>query len=352
MAIVAYVGIPGSGKSYEVVKSIIIPAVRAGRRVVTNVRGIDSDTIRAYCAEKFSVALEKLGVVVNATDSQVSDPTFFPHEQSHAEEVPTSLVRPGDLVVVDEAYKIWGQGIKIPPTHVVFFREHRHYADQVTGTTCDLVLMTQDIGDLNRVLKVVVEQSFKTHKAKGIGMHNLYTITMWEGYKQNSKTIVKDWTSTYDAEIFPLYKSYSGDQQGKERETDARQNIFADRKLMGKIVVFVAVLIFVSWRIGKAWYAKVHPEIVDAKPVVDGQNHRPSPPPVPAYSQDWRIAGAIVADGRRRVILVSSGKVRIVDPDTFVGEGFAETGTVDGQRVTRFSGQPLQAVVSNAGVKP
>ncbi|EGJ3415938.1 hypothetical protein IHC78_002873 [Salmonella enterica subsp. houtenae] len=36
MAISAYIGIPGSGKSYEAVCNVIIPAFTSGRRVVTN----------------------------------------------------------------------------------------------------------------------------------------------------------------------------------------------------------------------------------------------------------------------------------------------------------------------------
>ena len=35
MAISAYIGIPGSGKSYETVCNVIIPAFTSGRRVVT-----------------------------------------------------------------------------------------------------------------------------------------------------------------------------------------------------------------------------------------------------------------------------------------------------------------------------
>jgi zona occludens toxin len=35
MAINAYTGLMGSGKSYEVVSSVILPAVKSGRRVVS-----------------------------------------------------------------------------------------------------------------------------------------------------------------------------------------------------------------------------------------------------------------------------------------------------------------------------
>ncbi|EPZ1805653.1 zonular occludens toxin domain-containing protein, partial [Escherichia coli] len=41
MPISAYVGSLGSGKSYEVVSSVIVPACASGRRVVTNIYGIN-----------------------------------------------------------------------------------------------------------------------------------------------------------------------------------------------------------------------------------------------------------------------------------------------------------------------
>lgn len=51
MAISAYVGIPGSGKSYEVVASVIIPACIAGRRIVSNIYGLATKSIYDYCVD-------------------------------------------------------------------------------------------------------------------------------------------------------------------------------------------------------------------------------------------------------------------------------------------------------------
>lgn len=44
MAISAYIGIPGSGKSYEAVCNVIIPAFTSGRRVVTNIYGLQNSS--------------------------------------------------------------------------------------------------------------------------------------------------------------------------------------------------------------------------------------------------------------------------------------------------------------------
>jgi zona occludens toxin len=37
MAIKVYVGLMGSGKSYEVVSNVIVPALGRGRRVISNI---------------------------------------------------------------------------------------------------------------------------------------------------------------------------------------------------------------------------------------------------------------------------------------------------------------------------
>jgi zona occludens toxin len=342
----------GTGKSYEVVSSVVVQAVAAGRRVVSNIAGLNSEAVRDYVACKFQLEDEKLGCVVNVTDDQVRALDFFPDRAAAESGECNSIVRPGDLVAIDEAYKIWGKDEKIHRRHMIFFREHRHYTHPETGVSCDLVIMTQDIGDLHRSIKAVIGNSFKTHKAKGIGFDNLYTITMWEGWKQPAKHIVKDWTKTYDPEIFPLYKSYAGAKQGKELNSDARMNIFSDRRSMFKIVFFVLVVVFICWRLFHWWWGKTHPD-APAKPAssasvpatVPGKAPDGSPRPVSAgnFSSDFRIVGNLVADGVPFVILSGVGGIRIEPAKGFTGAGFGQAGTVDGHVVTRFSGAPVAA---------
>lgn len=350
MAINCYVGLMGTGKSYEVVSSVVVPAIRAGRRVVSNIAGLNNDAVREYCAAKFELEVDQLGEVVNVTDEQVRAPEFFP-DHSVAQGVSSAtIVLPGDLVAIDEAYKIWGTDEKISSAHRVFFREHRHYTHPETGVSCDLVLMTQDITDLHRSLRVVVGNSFKTHKAKGVGLDNVYTITMWEGWKQQAKYIVKDWTKTYDPAIFPLYKSYSGTKQGKELNADSRMNIFADGRLRTKIIVLVLVGLFILWRLGSWWWGKTHPQAdrpatgspAVVVPAVEPSAKALAKPSVPStnYSPDVRIAGSMAANGAAYVVLVGPSGVRLVPETGFGGIGFAQSGIVDGRVVTRFSGAP------------
>jgi zona occludens toxin len=354
MAINVYCGLMGTGKSYETVSSVVIPAVAAKRRVVSNIAGLSNELVRAYCIEKYSLAEEDVGCIVNVTDEQVAAPDFFPDHAAAESGQSPSVVQPGDLVAIDEAYKIWGRDCKIHNTHKVFFREHRHYTHPETGVSCDLVLMTQDIADLHRTLRSVVGNSFKTHKAKGIGFDNLYTVTMWEGWKQPAKHIVKDWTKTYDPAIFPLYKSYAGTKQGKELNADSRMNIFADRRTRYKLIAFFLIACFILWRLVHWWWGKTHPEPsssavapVSASVAVSAASAQAVQKTRSELSTDYRVSGTVRIAGVPYVVLSGPMGVRVQMATGFTGYGFDVSGVVEGSRVTRFSGPaPVHREVS------
>ncbi|MCW0137480.1 hypothetical protein OIU92_27985 [Escherichia coli] len=50
----------------------------------------------------------------------------------------------------------------------IFAAEHRHYADEKTGQTCDLVLINQALTTLPRFLRERIEQTFRMKKLIGL----------------------------------------------------------------------------------------------------------------------------------------------------------------------------------------
>ena len=343
MPINAYTGLMGSGKSFECVVSVIVPAVAKGRRVVTNVDGIDSDAIRAYINEKQGIALEKLGEVVHCQNEDVFKADFLPHGQPV-----DTFCQPGDLICIDEAWRFWGSDSKIGTEHRIFFREHRHYAHAETGVTCDLVLMVQDISDLHRILKTVVELSFRTTKIKSLGLNKIYRVEMWEGWKQTAKARVDVMNKKYDPQIFPLYSSYSGGH-GKEVQVDDRQNILKNPKVW----FFLFLIVFGGagsvWGVLHFFNRGAPPVTVAQQPTNTAQPAITLVPPAPSqtFSTEWRIAGEIVVDGQRQVVLVNpDGKIRYEHPSNFQNSGRVMTGQLDGQRVSTFSGGKPSATSS------
>ncbi|QHS35870.1 Zonular occludens toxin [Alcaligenes faecalis] len=342
MPINVYTGLMGSGKSYECVSSVIVPAVKAGRRVVTNVDGIDNDAIRAYCQDKYSITPECLGSVVHCKNEDVGKADFLPY----GENVDT-FCQPGDLICIDEAWRFWGTGCRLLAEHKVFFREHRHFVHPDTKVCCDLVLMVQDIPDLNRILKVVVELTFKTTKIKTLGLNKTYRVEMWEGHKLTQKGRVAVENKRYDSQIFPLYSSYSGGA-GKELQVDDRQNVLKSPKLWILAVLVIglfsiSVYILIGFFSSKpatdnsatsTGYAdsKTNSALSASAPTVPAQSRQ-------AMSTSWRLVGTMQAGKTAYAVIQSTdGRMRLEHPSNFQNSGAVMIGEIDGERITVWSG--------------
>ncbi|BEM04251.1 membrane protein [Serratia marcescens] len=344
MAISAYVGIPGSGKSYEVVNSVIIPACMAGRRIVTNIYGVSPEKIYDYCVNKKKAARDSLGDIALVTNEQVKDALFFPYKTETGIS-PDSLCKPGDLICLDESWRIWENDKDIHANHRSFIAEHRHFADELTGVTCDLVLMNQAVANLPRFIKDRVETTYRMSKLKALGFNKRYRVDIFSGIKlfKANQTAYKLYK--YDKDIFPLYSSYENGK-GKEVTVDSRQNVFRSAKLwvivVGLIVGGIASIIFLISFFSTAGLDKtvsnkevVTESAVKAAPLNTVEEVKAAPKP----SSEWRIAGRLKQNGESLVILAKSdGRLRVVPASQFIFDGLMMTGEVDGETVTVYSG--------------
>jgi len=357
MPINVYTGLMGSGKSYEVVSEVILPAVRSGRRVVTNVDGINEVAIVAYLQAKYpDDDAASYGSILHVENAQVFLPNFFPYYDDGKAAHTDTVVQPGDLVAVDEGWRFWpASGAKIHKHHQSFFLEHRHFIDPVTNVACDLVLMIQDMGTLNRFIKNVVAFNFRTHKKVSLGMTNTYSVQMWEGHKQVKAALLSTSIRKYKKEIFPLYSSFKGGGAGVIVNADARQNVFASGKLLGYIVGVIFMLGASAYLVSRFFTPKsvVSPRAgalvssssgasVGGSVSAAGSAVSPGSGPLSggvAFSEVWRVSGSYTARGVSWVVLVDSqGRVRLESPSLFQNGGLVQTGEVDGARVSSFTG--------------
>ncbi len=268
MPINAYTGLMGSGQTYEVVTNVILPAVLQGRRIVTNIEGINIDQIHAHLEKtnKQGKHSEDFGGLCHVTNEQIHSDRFFYYGKT--EEDTDTIVQPGDLVLVDEAWRFWGLGDKIRRTHMIFFREHRHFVDE-RGFTCDLVVIVQDISDLHRSLKNVIELTFRTTKLKSLGLNKSYRVDMYESYKVRAKPMSQE-VKRYNKDFFKFYSSYTGGP-GKERAIDSRQNILGQKKLWfigGGAVLILVFSVSSVWR----YFNRAKPDDKPAPEVVQADN--------------------------------------------------------------------------------
>jgi len=342
MAINCYCGLQGSGKSYEVVSSVLLDAIQHGRRVVTNVDGIDQDKIHDYLIERRDADPSTLGQVVHVKNDRIMQPAFFPDEEKPEVE---ALVKGGDLVAIDEAWRFWGaDGGKLSHEHMQFFRMHRHYVHPETHVACDVALMTQDISGLHRALKNVIEFSFRMVKLKSLGFDKRYRVEIYEGCKQNGKTRQDERVKKYNPAIFPLYQSYAGGK-GQENAIDSRQNLLANKRFWVYGVFYTALIgigIWNGWRFFHRHDSKASsPTASTAGPTTARAAGAGSVKPSSelTLSDKWRLVGRFQTDADSWIVVADqSGRLRVESPSMFHNSGLASIGEIDGERVAHWTG--------------
>lgn len=350
MPINVYTGLMRSGKSYEVVSEVIVPAIRAGRNVVTNVDGISEDKIHEYLKNKYpDDEHSKYGRVIHVTNAQVFDDKFFPYYDDEKNAHTDTTVQPGDLVAIDEAWRFWGDKMKIKKNHQSFILEHGHFTHPISKVACDMVLMIQDMGTLNRFIRNVVAFSFRTNKKVALGFSKVYSLNMWEGKSMTKPNHIGQWTRKYKPEIFPLYSSFKGGAEGVMLNADKRQNVFRNWKVW---LPFAACFVLISVAVPKV-YRFFHPIEVEnsaAKPdrALQGASKAspgiaasaaPLKPPAPAYSETWRICGSYYAQNQTWVVICNqAGALRVESPSMFYNIGLAQIGDIDGAKVSVWTG--------------
>ena len=359
MAESVYSGLQGHGKSYEVVRGVIVPNVAKGRRIVTNVAGLQIDKIKAYCVEKLKADPDKLGEIVNISNEDVTKPEFFPVENADNSKC---IVQGGDVVILDECWRWYVSGEKAPNGHLTFFRMHRHFLDPESGQCCDIVLIVQDINDLQRQFRATVEKSFLMWKHKDLGLTNHYSITIYSGKKQVKSAIIEQvGPIKYDPEIFALYSSYSqgGGAVAKEDQADKRGNFLKTKKILLGIPLGLLFIVAGAWK----GYAFFHPASLEKKEVVrvdggtstPGQTGATAPEkPKSEVSDQWRVVGKVVKAGTLTFVVADAqNRLRyITNPPAFqVTPMEVALKLPSGEMVTYWSGSEKSVTAGVPGVK-
>ena len=232
---------------------------------------------------------------------------------------------------------------------MTFFRMHRHFVNPDTKATCDMVLVVQDISDLDRKLKVVVENTYRMSKHKALGTTSRYRVDIYTSYK-TTKAPYRSLQRKYNKEIFALYQSYSqgGGQTGNEVAIDGRANIFK-----GALFRFVLPLMFIVfglavWQLW-AFFHPAPPKPTAAKQL-KGTSSAPAgslPPasaPLPATKDNtdespWRVAGHYTFGLNTHVVITRGAAVRtLINPRGFYYDALRAYGTLDGSQLTNYTG--------------
>ncbi|ELA8374250.1 assembly protein [Vibrio alginolyticus] len=191
--IYAIAGRPGGGKTYEAVAYHIIPAIKEGRKVITNITlNID------WFVKIFGEDVREL---IKIVDGRLTDfgSTSRPFSQieDYSDEWRNEKGQ-GPLYIVDEAHmSLPSRGL--PAAILEWFSIHRHYG-------VDIILLTQNIRKVHRDIKDMIEVTYRCTKNTAMGSSNSYTKKVQDGCNGE---VVNTSIRSYKSEYFPFYKSHS-----------------------------------------------------------------------------------------------------------------------------------------------
>lgn len=237
MAISAYVGLPGSGKSYGVVQNVIIPALKSGQKVYTNIPLKDDYCIKHYGST--AVSFETKDIIDN--------PDWW-----------VDVFEAGALLVIDEVWRLWPAGLTINKARMQdkeFLAEHRHLVDQKTGKSTNIALVTQDLAQMSNFVKVLVDKTFRSVKLDAVGAKKSFRVDIYQGEVSGTnppdRKKINSMYYKYKKDIFNSYVSHTkSDIAGDETSADDRFNFLKSTKF--KIIAFALMIPFILAYFGKS----------------------------------------------------------------------------------------------------
>jgi zona occludens toxin len=256
MSIAAYVGLPGSGKSFSVVKYQILPALKAGREVVTNLPLIMAE-------------VDKLCLPGSVTTFDIEVIAAEPHRIFE-------YAKPGCILVIDEAWKLLPAGMQavdISDQMKSLLTEHRHMVN-AQGDSMQIVLCVQDLALMAAFPRKLVGDTFVTTKLSFVGLAKTYRVDCFHGSvtgcTPNPKKALRQLGGRYTKDVYQLYKSHTMSESGSlganESKIDGRSNILRRPAFIIGAVAVPLMLWFCVHTLGKFLHHEGKPKAAPATP--------------------------------------------------------------------------------------
>ncbi len=351
MAIDAYVGLPGHGKSYGVVEHVIIPSLKQGRHVVTNIP-LNADALLM----DFGGTIQQL-----------------PHDWFELSDLSEYAVN-GCVLVLDELWRRWPSGMltnQASTEDKALLAEHRHRVDK-DNRSMRIVLVTQDLSQIANWVRVLVESTYRVSKKS----KKFYVVSIYNGavtgVRPPKTALLRQATGRFKKEVYVYYSSATQSDTGSvgdESTADGRASILKSWGLWALIGLSLVGGIFGTMGV-KSFFT---PNAVEPpKPAPPPpQNNESSgsravsavykqvatKPTEPLPSTLWRVAGYVRAPDKRtaitsqmlgvnhvelteRVALVNGSRYRYVQMSqcSFFEGGIDIYCDIDGERITPWTG--------------
>lgn len=233
MAITAYVGLPGSGKSYSVVEYVILPALNSGRVIATNMP-LNYD-------EVFAVYPDARGRV-------------YPLQSDTPEgwSLLWNKIPKGALVVLDEIWQFWPAGLKADSMNSAckaFLAEHRHCVGE--GRSTEIVIIIQDLSNAAQYVRNLVDKTYLSVKLDMVGATKKFRVDIYQGSVKGPRYpksgILRTLYGSYKPQVYRYYLSHTKSETGAagdETRADGRANIFKGYAFLLGVPAALAVVVF------------------------------------------------------------------------------------------------------------
>jgi len=354
MAVDAYTGLMRSGKSYSVVKNVILPTLREGRRVYTNIPMTD------LAVSQFP------GLIVQLGDDWHSDPDLV------------DQFEPGCAVVLDELWRRWPSGMKVNRINEKdkeFVAMHGHKVSP-TGHTTRVVFLTQDLADIASFFRGKVAMTYRTTKLDAVGAEKRFRVDIYRGPVTGQKPPKTDFIRSefdqYQEEIYQYYFSATQSETGNvgdESRADKRGSIWRSKfiifSLFGPVLLIPLLLWYITGLFTSGFGLVEEAQAVENPPVHEFVNpspdqfyetypvvdHQPvsTGPVTPSISNSWRVVGSMKRGDKSEnesfgveVVILKSYLAGLryvpIDECEMLNDGFSYKCEVDGEMATPWSG--------------
>lgn len=188
-------GKPGSGKSYSVMADVILPALRDGCRVLTNIDGANDKACRL-----------RLGAALGYDPDELETLYIYLNDDEIKGGFCWARVQAKDVFVIDEAQRYWPGGVlkATDPVAFKFFGEHRHYG-------CSIHCITINPGNYQVPMRAYAEVCHLYKKLGVLGLNSRYIRRDYAAAIPAADAEVGSSTGKYNPEIFSYYKSVTED---------------------------------------------------------------------------------------------------------------------------------------------
>jgi len=343
MAIKIYSGRPGTGKSYNAVANVIIPAIKQARTVVTN------------------VVLNKSEIYDDYPDANILTIPFALTHSDIANYLDLSLWPRGSVFVIDEGAKLFPTGQKVtnvPPSLITFFTEHRHSVGS-DGYSSEIFVLAQDSSQLAKFLRDLVDTTYHHVKLDKHGMSKTFRVDIYDGCVSGANPrgdFVESKLGKYKDNVTKYYKSHTQKAAG----TDTALEASPDQR-GSNIKVYVYAVLAVPAFLVLGYFAlssfdslfssgaEVPPDVVPVQSEdVSSASFHTEPVPVsrsrndaPSLSDDWRLSGVISGANGLVAIIESTDRSRFLNAltsceyDRDISEWYC---VLNGQVVASYTG--------------